>query len=70
MTIERISNSFKNITSEKFNLSTGTIVNFIAEFNRKTNAIIESIKKEILQQNRYYTEAFKVHRGIPAIYFN
>lgn len=31
--IERISNLIKNITSEKLNLSTGTIVNFITEFH-------------------------------------
>ena len=33
MAIERISNLIKNITSEKLNLSTGTMVNFITEFH-------------------------------------
>ena len=48
MAIERISNLIKNITSEKLNLSTGTMVNFITEFNRKADATLESIKENIL----------------------
>lgn len=55
--IERISNLIKNITSEKLNLSTGTIVNFITEFNRKANATLESIKENILNATQIRTDA-------------
>lgn len=57
MAIERISNLIKNITSEKLNLSTGTMVNFITEFNRKADATLESIKENILNATQIRTDA-------------
>ena len=57
MAIERISNLIKNITSEKLNPSTGTMVNFITEFNRKADATLESIKENILNATQIRTDA-------------
>ena len=55
--IERISNLIENLTSNKLHLSTGTIVNFLKEFNVKATNIVATIKEKILNAEIIGTDA-------------
>ncbi len=54
---ERISNLIENLTNSKLNISTGTIVNFLKEFNKKATTTIETIKEKILNATLIGTDA-------------
>lgn len=55
--IERISNLIENLTNGKLHLSTGTIVNFLKEFNDKATSTIATIKEKILNATLIGTDA-------------
>ncbi len=54
---ERISNLIENLTSSKLHLSTGTIVNFLKEFNDKATSTVATIKEKILNATLIGTDA-------------
>lgn len=54
---ERISNLIENLTSSKLKLSTGTIVNFLKEFNKKATTTLEAIEEKILNATLIGTDA-------------
>ena len=54
---ERVSNLIENITNGGISLSTGTIVNFLKEFNKKAENIVKEIKEKILNATQIRTDA-------------
>lgn len=54
---ERISNLIENLTNGRLHLSTGTIVNFLKEFNNKAISTITSIKENIINATLIGTDA-------------
>ena len=54
---ERVSNLIENITKNQLHLSTGTIVNFLKDFNNKSVKIITSIKEKVLNAPLIGTDA-------------
>ena len=54
---ERVSKLVENITNSGINLSTGTVVNFLKEFNKKAENTIKEIKEKILNAPQIRTDA-------------
>lgn len=55
--IDRVRTFLSSISHNKINLSNGTIVNFIKNFNEKSRYIIDNIKEQILNSQLMNTDA-------------
>lgn len=53
---DRLSDFFKVITNEVLNISTGTLVNFLYEFGRKSEKTIEGLENKFLNETKGYTD--------------